>query len=97
MTAEDGFRLEFGTTPPERSLSATRRRTIRNRELIARGIHPVTRVPLARNGETCGTCALSGWVRMGNKYLKCSLNKTGGPATDLRVFWPACEKWKALA
>lgn len=94
MTDND-FRLEFGVTPPEKPLSAQRRRTIRNRAFIKNGIHPVTRLPLARNGETCGTCALSGWVRMGGRYFKCSLNKTSGPATDLRVFWPACEKWKS--
>lgn len=91
---EETFRLEFGVTPPEKDLSPQKRRTIRNRELIARGIHPCTRVPLARNGETCGTCALSAWKRMGNRYFKCSLNMTSGPATDIRAFWPACEKWK---
>lgn len=92
---EESLRLEFGVTPPERKLSVDERRTIRNRAFIARGVHPATRVALAGNGETCGTCALSVAKRRGKVYFKCSLRVTCGAATDIRKFWPACEKWKA--
>lgn len=92
MVADD-FKLEFGK-PGIQGLSAQRRRTIRNRAMIAQGFHPLTKLPLARNDETCGTCAHSHWVRMGNKYFKCSMNETSGPGTDIRVWWPACTKWE---
>lgn len=82
---------------PDRQLSYGRRLTIRRRQMLDRGIHPITRLPLAGNDETCGSCAhhrLRGNVA--GRFHKCDLNLTGGPATDLRVSWPACTRWDAV-
>jgi hypothetical protein len=72
-------------------------RTTDQHELLAKGLHPATHRPLARNGETCGSCS---WFRTnGRKYFKCSHpfgpGVTNGAATDIRKTWPACEMWKA--
>jgi hypothetical protein len=84
--------------PPPEKLSADRRRTIRNRQLIDGGTHPVTRLRLADNGETCGTCEHSGTQGgVAGTYWKCGAQNgryiTGGPATDIRLSWPACVLW----
>lgn len=77
-------------SPPLEALSAGRRRTARYREMLDRGIHPVTKRPL-RAGGTCGECANHVVQTPGNRpFHKCRLNITGGPATDIRVSWPAC-------
>lgn len=48
-------------------------------------------------GRKCKTClhlGQQGGVQ--GTYYKCNLNRrTAGPATDWRVNWPACGKWKA--
>lgn len=49
-------------------------------------------------GERCGTCRfkLSTGLRNTRRYFKCELTKnTWGPATDIRLKWPACAKWEA--
>lgn len=84
-------------------LSAGQRLTIRNREMIANGRHPATRLPLAGNGETCGTCAhhhaLSSY--RGTRTVvwhKCDAHRLGQSASahsDIRVSWPACTQWEA--
>lgn len=63
-------------TPPETAekLSAGRRLTLRQKADVERGRHPLTRGPLANNGETCGTCVhrvLSHWHT--RSYPKCAL------------------------
>lgn len=85
--------------PESENLSADRRRTIRNNDLIARGIHPATGRTIAEGeDEMCGTCAHA--VRVGHNsrsYWKCSLaGVTRGAGTDIRVSWPACVSWKEL-
>ncbi len=46
-------------------------------------------------GKKCKHCAHLGVKRMGNTYYKCTLrHNTNGPATDHRVNWPACSKFK---
>jgi hypothetical protein len=77
-------------------LSSTRRRTLRNEQTIARGYHPITNLPLAGRG-TCGECK---WALADKReYKKCGLNYpvhvTCGPATDLRLKWPACRAFEA--
>ena len=82
--------------PPVPNLSADQKRTQRRQELLDAGIHPRTGLPLAENGETCGTC-LHHFVRhVGSDFHKCDLTPpTRGPATDVRVSWPACTGWEA--
>ncbi len=87
------FDPDRGVDPPPK-LSADRRRTFRNQASIERGIHPVTKVPLRAEGnETCGTCVHVVGRSMGKTYWKCRLNETGGAATDVRLSWPACQRW----
>lgn len=77
-------------------LSAGQRLTIRNREMIANGQHPATRLPLAGNGETCGTCAHH--HALSSYRDKCDAHRLGQSASahsDIRVSWPACTQWKA--
>lgn len=76
--------------PPEK-LSATRRRTIRQRQAIASGFHPLTGRPLRAEGGTCGDCTHCYARRFDKTYYKCDLvTETNGPGTDLRLSWPAC-------
>lgn len=92
----------FDTGPPVEppvKLSADARRTIRNRQLIANGTHPVTRLRLVDNGQTCGNCVHSGAQGgVAGTYYKCGAQNgryiTGGPATDIRLKWPACVLWE---
>lgn len=73
-------------------LSTGARRTLRLRAMLDRGVHPVTRGP-TKDGTTCGTCAHLTAHRHAKTYFKCGLvPSTGGPATDIRVSWPGCEK-----
>lgn len=98
MTLFDDDAVPF--VPPEFAapLSADRRRTIRNREALAKGRHPVTKVALANNGKTCGDCehhvVAGGHAK---RYHKCEFNDTNGPATDIRVSWPACIRYEPEA
>lgn len=79
-------------TEPARSLSADRRRTLRQQQMIANGVHPVTRRLLRPQGGTCGDCAhLHGEHHHNRTYYKCDLTVvTNGAATDIRLSWPAC-------
>jgi hypothetical protein len=47
---------QYVLAPDVPKLSADVRRTARRRQMLASGVHPTTRRPLAKNGETCGTC-----------------------------------------
>lgn len=96
-------------TPPETAekLSAGRRLTLRQKADVERGRHPLTRGPLANNGETCGTCVhrvLSHWHT--RSYPKCALGidpqtepldrapfAAHSSASDCRAWWPACRSW----
>lgn len=83
------------------SLSRDRKRTIRNRDLLDRGIHPATRRPIIvfseeRGAWTCGDCAHHVAKRYAKTYHKClKAGITGGPGTDVRVSWPACVMFKS--
>lgn len=84
------------STPAPTSESAQRRRTRRQREAIARGVHPLTRQPLAENGETCGSCRHLFRRAYAGTYFKCELASTSSSAaTDARKSWPACAWWEA--
>lgn len=76
-------------------LSADQRRTRRQRLLIEQGINPATKRPLAETGETCGSCGHCWRVGWRSKaFFKCGLvDPTHGPGTDIRKWWPACDRW----
>ncbi|MGG5257482.1 hypothetical protein [Phycicoccus avicenniae] len=84
-------------------LSADRRRTLRQRNDIALGRHPLAGAPIhaqapadAAPGDrsrpfTCGTCTHRTRRR---GYPKCDLAPdTHGGGTDLRLWWPACTQY----
>ena len=80
--------------PDPEPLSADRRRTIRHREALDRGVHPVSGRPLRGSG-ICGDCVnheVNGGAQ--RPYHKCRLNNTSGAATDIRVSWPACNAYE---
>jgi hypothetical protein len=81
---------------PVEELSYGRRLTLRRAADIAAGRHPVTRLPLldVEWGFTCGSCAHHLVHRMGGTYHKCALRDTGSEATDIRVGWPACTRYR---
>lgn len=94
----------FDPGPPEvapvEPLSADRRRTLRRQEALAAGYHPTTgrKLLLAPEGVTqltCGDCAHhvlnGGHARTYHKCTKYPGGPTGGPASDVRVAWPACD------
>lgn len=89
--------FDDGPATPTENLSQGRRRTIRQHALLDIGVHPATGAPLARNGETCGTCLWS-WIHRHNSrnYWKCAeVPATRGAATDIRLSWPACTMWQS--
>ena len=83
------FPLEFGQPMPK--LSADRLRTLRRKQMIEAGTHPLTLLPLIED-HTCKECVHVLRVYGGRRdYYKCSKAKqTHGPGTDLRLKWPAC-------
>jgi hypothetical protein len=84
----------FAVAPSvEPKMSADRKRTFKRQQLIARGIHPATKVKLLDNGETCGSCIHS--VKADDRWWKCELvSMSRGAGSDIRVSWPACQKWE---
>lgn len=64
---------------------------------VCKGLHPIGFPLLEPNhGETCGSCHhLGRWldVSQPERYLKCGLRLTRGPATDVRKKWHACENY----
>lgn len=95
-----GFETLVPLDPPE-PLSPDRRRTQRQAEAIATGVHPLSSplqkyLPLHTDSERkCGNCAfrklLGGYLRT---YPKCVVDGptriSHGAATDIRAWWPAC-------
>lgn len=79
-------------------LSVDQRRTRDNKLLIARDIHPATRVALAGNGHCCGDCSHAQPAHHGNfKGWKCELHRLGmshSAASDIRISWPACRMFE---
>jgi hypothetical protein len=62
---------------------------------LAQGLHPLGHARLAGNGQTCGTCSHRRLndLRAG-RYWKCNqVPMTGGPASDVRLKYPACMLW----
>lgn len=77
------------------TLSDQRRRTLRQRQRIERGLHPLANGPINASGETCGSCAHCVGHRQAQSWYKCALIGGHSNATDIRLSWPACSAWKA--
>ncbi len=78
--------------PVDPKLGVDAQRTLRRKALLAKGIHPTTKLPLRSGDETCKTCA---HAFKNYKFWKCDeVVTTGGPATDIRLSWPACARWE---
>lgn len=100
MTLFDLPPLEPGYLSTDPPPSADRRRTTRNQDLLARGIHPATRLPLLDPDWEfrCRDCAHA--VRIDHVtrgWWKCELHRLGtsaSAASDIRVSWPACTRFR---
>jgi hypothetical protein len=88
------FDMPCVVTVPSPRLSADRARTLRQRQAIANGQHPLMGGPIDPD-HTCGICAHHVVQQRNRTWHKCDLKLTFGPATDIRVGWPACQNWEA--
>jgi hypothetical protein len=76
------------------------RRTRLNNEQLAQGRHPATRAALLDPawGYHCGDCTHAFRVSLSTKQVwKCELHRLGpshSEASDIRVGWPACTRFK---
>lgn len=80
-------------------ISAGRRLTLRNAELLAAGTHPATGDRLfIGTGETCQTCIHRridvGHAKRYNKCARHRLGLSGSANSDIRVSWPACALYR---
>jgi hypothetical protein len=100
------FEVPTEPTPdPYQGLGQDARRTARRRELLAQGIHPITKRPTRPEFGTCGDCAhlLVKDIRPDRRWFKCELTLTGGsPAyygtgPDVRKSYPACSAFQPAA
>jgi hypothetical protein len=81
--------------PTRAELSPDARRTARQRDLVDTGWHPLTRTRTRPDLGTCGGCVHRRKSTQGS-YPKCGLGPiTSGPGTDVRAWWPACERFEA--
>lgn len=85
-------------------LSAGRRLTLRQAEMVKVGVHPLMKGSLHKGASTtakatdpknlpftCGSCV----HRDAHGYPSCEIGpKSHGPATDVRAWWPGCDKWE---
>lgn len=71
--------------------------TERNRALLEQGLHPVTKTAARPELGTCGDCAHHTVNHASRRYHKCLLHPLGpsrSEASDIRVGWPACERFE---
>jgi hypothetical protein len=82
--------------PPPEKISPDRRRTARQRALIAAGIHPLMGGPTHPDRGTCGTCTHRIHISGGGRtWPKCDLHElTHGPGSDCRAWWAACGRYE---
>lgn len=83
--------------PPEVNPRTARARA-RAAASIKLGRHPLNGLPLLTSpaGMTCGDCLRRYLKRLAGSYPKCDLGPiTGGPGTDVRAAWPACNRFEA--
>lgn len=98
MTDPRMFEVAPATNPASGEMSATRRRTFRQRVQLSRGIHPATGQPVlhADPPVSCGDCAHCRQITglSGRRYWKCDRHRLGtsaSEASDIRKSWPACQ------
>jgi hypothetical protein len=84
------------SSEPSETLSADRRRTLRQRQQVATGIHPLTGLKTHPELGTCGDCRfrqiLGHHMR---SFPKCTAHEhriTHSAASDCRAWWPACHE-----
>ncbi len=79
---------------PPPPLSADRRRTQRQREAVAAGVHPLTKQRARPDLGTCGDCRFREVFGYHNRsFPKCTRYEsriTHSAASDVRAWWPAC-------
>lgn len=111
MTTDGLFDMEPMAVPVDElvGLSPDQRRTVRQRQNIKRGLHPVsgwglhaeaprvTHVGQQAPGPRCGDCRFLHLSKHHDRsYLKCDVvGVTNGAGTDMRRWWPACTRWEA--
>jgi hypothetical protein len=93
---EDGVHVPAAAPGSSGDLSADRRRAVRQRKLVDQGWHPLTRTPARPELGSCGSCVHRVFAGRGAKrYPKCDVGpSTSGAATDVRRWWPACDRWQ---
>jgi len=88
----------FPVPDPPPVLSAGQKLTKRNNDLIARGKHPATLLPLLGSADTCGDCAHHHHYQYrAGAHHKCDQHRLGeshSAASDVRVGWPACVRFE---
>lgn len=89
---------------PAAKLKPDQARALRQAAAMQRGMHPLGSKlhPDAADGRTGEGLRCRGCVHVttqgytSGRYLKCDAHTiTRGPGTDLRLWWPACERYEA--
>lgn len=82
--------------PPGDDRTKRRSWTARAREMVAAGVHPLTRRKAHPERGTCGSCR--NWLKVDyhvRGYRKCALGPfTHSEQTDVRGWWPACHRYE---
>lgn len=85
-------------TEPVEKISNDRRRTLRQKADVAKGIHPLTRRRVHPDASrTCGSCRFREVIgHHSRSYPKCTFGDptmpraTHSAASDVRAWWPGC-------
>jgi hypothetical protein len=94
MTDLELFHVDERIAEPVESLSADRRRTLRQRADVDRGVHPLMGGKARPELGTCGSCANR--VKNHRGFPKCEVGpRTFSASTDVRAWWPACDLYEA--
>jgi len=97
MTEPTLFDVDPAPVPePEPTLSADRRRTLRQKAAVANGRHPLTGGRAFPDMGTCGSCAHRILLRHHDRtWPKCGVGPSShSAATDVRAWWPACGRYE---
>lgn len=84
---------------PTEGMGHDAKRTYRQRQAIADGVHPATHLPLLSPLEerTCGDC-IHLWFKHYRTFKGWKCDMANGPfdtGPDMRKWWPACTAWGA--
>lgn len=64
---------------------------------VIRGLHPTGQPLNEAAGRTCGGCAHLRGFRYSKSFYKCELDRAvwkGGPCTDVKRRWRACDRFE---